>query len=93
MSRTKITRICPGEYEISHGEFVASISRNDYLASDYGQWVVSANWDRMLYSDPIYYLADAKKCAKEMIDQAIMDELRRVTRDNKRRMEELGLAS
>lgn len=93
MARTKITRICPGEYEVSHGELVTSISRNTYLDYDFGQWIVSANWDRTLYSDPIIYLKDAKRCAKQMIDQAIMDELKRVTWSNTRRRKDLGLAS
>ena len=93
MARTKITRICPGEYEVSHDEYVVSISRFDHLDYEYGQWVVSAKWDMLLYSDPIIYLADAKLCAKKMIDDAIMEEIRRVTESNRRRMEELGLAS
>jgi len=93
MSRTKITRICPGEYEVSCGELITSISRNTYLDYDFGQWVVSANWDRTLYSDPIIYLKDAKRCARQMIDKAIMDELKRVTLSNMRRRKELGLDS
>lgn len=90
MASTKITRICPGEYEVSHNEHVVTISRFDHLDYDYGQWVVSANWDRSLYTDPIIYLADAKRHAKKMIDDAIMEELRRVTASNKHRLEALN---
>lgn len=67
MTSTKISRICSGEYEIRHGDRVASISRFDHLDYEFGQWVVSAQWDRSLYSDPIIYLSDAKRCAKKMI--------------------------
>lgn len=78
----KIKRICSGEYEVSHGEYVASISRFDHLDYEYGQWVVSANWDCSIYTDPIIYLKDAKKAARQMIDRAIMEELQRLARRN-----------
>lgn len=90
MARTKITRICPGEYEVSHGEYVVSISRMDHLDYEYGQWVVAANWDRSLYSDPIIYLSDAKKCAKQMINDEITEQLQRVTESNKKRLADLA---
>ena len=90
MARTKITRFCPGEYEVNHGEYTATISRHDDLEYQYGQWVVSANWDRSLYSDPIIYLKHAKHVAEKMVGDVIMDDLRRISESNRRRMEALA---
>lgn len=87
----QIKRICSGEYEVSHGEYVASISRFDHLDYEYGQWVVTANWDRSTYTDPIIYLKDAKKVARRMIDEAIMEELQRLERRNAEVAARLGL--
>ena len=67
----KVSRICPGEYKVIYGDFVVSISRFDHLESKYGQWVVSAGWNMSIYSDPVLYLADAKSCAIDMINEAI----------------------
>ena len=66
----KITRLCPGRYTVTYGDYVVAISRIDNLNHEYGTWVVSAVWDTSIHSDPIVYLADAKQCAREMIDDA-----------------------
>lgn len=83
---TKTTRICPGEYTVGHGEYVVSISRMDFYDYKYGQWIARANWDQFLVTDPIIYLSDAKREAKKMVDEAIMDDLTRLTKSNELRM-------
>lgn len=65
-----IKRICAGVYEIRVGDRAVSITRLDHLEYEYGQWVVSAEWDGSLYSDPIVYLRDAKACAFRMIEES-----------------------
>lgn len=77
MARIKITRVCAGEYEVSSGGYVVSISRFGHLDYNYGQWVAAALWDRSLYTDPLLYLADAKRIAASMIEEAIADDRRR----------------
>lgn len=72
--KTKITRLAPGFYEVTVGNLTAEIFRNDMLEYEYGQWVVSANWDRLLYTDPILYLRDAKRIAIDMINRSHTEE-------------------
>lgn len=85
----KTKRIAPGFYEVSRGEYVVDISRCEEPEHKYGQWIVTPRWNRSGYSDPIVYVKDAKRYAKQIIDRAIMDELKRVIESNKRRMEVL----
>lgn len=66
-----IKRICPGEYEASCGDMVVNISRYSHLEYRYGQWISQAQWDRHLCTDPVIYLADAKRYAREMIKNAL----------------------
>ena len=63
-------KICAGEYEIKFKEYTVSISRHEHLGN---MWVASANWDRFLYTDPVYSKKEAVRNAKEMISNTIKE--------------------
>jgi hypothetical protein len=64
--RQRTTRIAAGEYTATSGGRVVTISRCEWLTG--AQWVARAEWDKHLYSDPLWTLADAKTVAFNMID-------------------------
>jgi hypothetical protein len=70
----KTTRLAPGEYEVTDGERTVIISRMDHLDARFGQWVVRADWDRNLYSDPLFTLAEAKENAGLMLELDLENE-------------------
>lgn len=85
----KTKRICAGRYEISHGEFVATISHNWLGGGGYPNrmaWIANANWDRHLYTDPVETKAQAVRAATQMINDAINAELQRLVASNTARL-------
>lgn len=73
----KTKRICSGAYDVSNavrdGGYVVSIN----FRPDLQGWIAAANWDRHLYTDAVPTLRDAKRNARQMIEDAIQDDSRR----------------
>lgn len=63
----RVHRLAPGEYEVTDGQRTVKISRYVWLDARYGQWVARAEWDRHLYTDPRFTLAEAKDEAHFML--------------------------
>ena len=68
MTQPTWQRIAPGFYLMTLGDRVVEVTRYDHLDPEYGQWVVAAQWDRLRYSDPIYYLREARESALLMLE-------------------------
>ena len=70
----KVTRICPGEYEVrvpsvdSFGPKFVRVTRV-YYPGDGTYWIAAANWDRLLYSDPLPRKKDAVQSAEYMLTE------------------------
>lgn len=63
----KIKCISPGNWFVEKGDLKVSIYRSNLLDYDYGQWLVTTEWDQCT-SDPIIYLKDAKVLAIRLIE-------------------------
>lgn len=61
----EIKRECAGFYKISLGEYSCNVEHFKWDNST--GWLVIANWDRHLYSDPIDTYATAKITAFELL--------------------------
>jgi len=64
--KTSLRRIGPGAYETRDGVYMIRQGERG-LCSWGGQWVVSCNEDRYLYTDPLPTLREAREALAGMI--------------------------
>jgi len=68
---TKVKRIGAGEYTVSNGQYVVEVLR---VGS--GTWASVAQWDRALNGKERKF-SRAKRLARQFLDRAINNEIRR----------------
>lgn len=67
----KTTRVAPGRYYVSDGTGNVTVTRMDHLPARGPQWVAAAEWDRYLYTDPLWTKADAVTEAHRMLSHVV----------------------
>ncbi len=68
MAKFKTTRFCAGEYRVTDGVRVVSISQQ-LFCDGYG-WTASADWDQWLATDPLPTKREAVRNAHYMLEDA-----------------------
>lgn len=65
----KTKRNCAGSYTVSQDRWTVTVTRFEHLKGQ--QWVAAAEWDRHLYTDPMWTKTDAVFTAKQMIAEQV----------------------